>query len=289
MAAVEMTQVGYNGGQYDVPNDVLQAGMAKQYIENEIAEKEERKAQREAQKQSSLESDFKSIKSKISKVDSLSERVEQLERSNAAYKAANQAQRAQIEALEDANGGLGSTSSKAREASLELSQMTAGSAMMIEPMLRTRESLQRQVEVMQERLDQLETRQKQQIDAHIKAGQTRQRLAQEEVNGLKDTVAKLEARAAKAEAVAARALRDAEAAQAINDEKGNINADRVRSIARDEMQESMPNAVEMAVETIRRDEFPNGFYSQRVDGERTRQLRKDATTFADKSYGGLSK
>lgn len=37
-----------------------------------------------------------------------------------------------------------------------------------------------------------------------------------------------------------------------------------------------------------RDEFPNGLGAQRIDKDRTRQLRSDAQNPQDKAYGGPS-
>ena len=282
MAANPMVQVGYNGSQYNVPKDVLQAGMAAQWIEDQLAEKAERQAQREAKKQETVEAEFSTIKTKLNKLDVLSERIEQLEAANAAYATANAAQRAQIEALEDSNGGLGSTSSKAREASLELSQQVAGSALMIETMMRHRESLEVQVVRMQERLDLLEGRQQKQIDDHLKAGQTRQRLEQEQTNRLIDLVAEADAVARKAEATAADALSKAQGAQSLN--RNDISRDDMLNLIHAELLATTENIAESVVAQMT-SQFPQGPGGIRMDKDFMEQTEKDGTNAYEIRYG----
>ena len=282
MASEVMVTVGYQGADYQVPKDVLNAGMAASYIEDMLAEKAERQAQREAQKQSSLETEFRSIKSKISKVDLLSERIDQLESSNTAYKAANEALRAQIDALEDSNGGLGSTSSKARQASMDLSQQVTGAAVMTESLARQRDAMTRQEEGMQLSLEQHETRQQKVLADASNAAVTRQRLAQEEVNALKDTVAKLEARAVEAEAVAARALRDAEASKNLG--RNDISRDDLLNLIHAELTATTENIAEAVIAQMK-DQFPQGPGGIRMDAQFMEQTRKDGVTDQEIRYG----
>ena len=282
MAADPMVEVGYEGSQYSVPKSVLQSGMAAAYIRDMLAERAERKAQREAKVQQSVETEFSTIKTKLSKLELLSERIDQLESSNTAYRAANDALRAQIDSLEDSNDGLGSTSGKARQASLELSQTTAGAALMAETLMRHRESLELQVQRMQDRLDLLEGQQQKQLADASNAALTRQRMAQEEVNALKDTVAQLEARAVKAEAVAARALRDAEASKNLG--RNDITRDDLIALINAELIASTPQTVEMAVSEIR-DQFPQGIHGQRMSGEYMDQTTTDGVNAAEIRYG----
>ena len=282
MAADPMVEVGYEGSQYSVPKSVLQSGMAAAYIRDMLAERAERKAQREAKVQQSVETEFSTIKTKLSKLELLSERIDQLESSNTAYRAANDALRAQIDALEDSNGGLGSTSSKARQASMDLSQQVTGAAVMTEALARQRDYLEQQVGRMQDRLDLLEGQQQKQLADASNAALTRQRMAQEEVNALKDTVAQLEARAVKAEAVAARALRDAEASKNLG--RNDITRDDLIALINAELIASTPQTVEMAVSEIR-DQFPQGIHGQRMSGEYMDQTTTDATNAMEVRYG----
>ena len=97
-------------------------------------------------------------------------------------------------------------------------------------------------------------------------------------------VAELEARAVEAEAVAARALRDAEASQSLN--KNDITRDQVVAMVHAEWLAQQDGITDAVVENIR-DEFPNGIHAQRVDKNRTRQLRSDAQNFVDKAQGGI--
>ena len=123
-----------------------------------------------------------------------------------------------------------------------------------------------------------------QINDALAAGVSRDRLAQERVNALLDRVAELEARAVEAEAVAARALRDAEASQSLN--KNDITRDQVMAMVHAEWLAQQDGITDAVVENIR-DEFPNGIHAQRVDKNRTRQLRSDAQNFVDKAQGGI--
>ena len=282
MAADPLVEVGYEGSQYSVPKSVLQAGMAAAYIRDMLAEKAERKAQREAKVQQSVETEFSTIKTKLNKLDVLSERIEQLEDSNTAYKAANEALRAQIEALEDSNGGLGATSGKAREASLELSQQVAGSALMIETMLRHRESLETQIARMQDRLDLLEERQQKQIDDHLKAGQSRQRLEQEQTNRLIDLVAEADAVARKAQAEASDALSKAQGAQSLS--KNDITRDDMLNLIHAELTATTQNIAEAVVSEMT-SQFPQGPGGIRMDKEYMEQTRKDGINDMELRYG----
>ena len=282
MAADVMVEVGFEGRQYRVPKSVLDSGMAKAYIQDQLAEKAERKAQREAKAQQSVETEFSTIKSKLSKLELLTERIDQLEDANAAYATANAALRAQIDALEDSNGGLGSTSSKARQASMDLSQQVTGAAVMTESLARQRDYLEVQVGRMEERLNLLEAQQQKQLSDASNAALTRQRMAQEEVNGLKDTVAQLEARAVKAEAVAARALRDAEGAQNLG--RNDISRDDMLNLIHAELLATTENVAESVVAQMT-NQFPQGPGGIRMDKEFMEQVTKDSTTAAEIRWG----
>ena len=277
-----MVEVGYEGQQYRVPRDVLNAGMAASYIKDQLAEKAERKAQREAQKQSSVEAEFSSIKTKLSKLDRLQAQVDNQAQVVASYEAANAALRAQIDALEDSNDGLGSTSGKARAASLELSQTTAGAALMAETLMRHRESLELQVQRMQERLDLLETQQRKQISDHLKAGVTRSRLEQEQTVRLIDDVAKADAVARQAEATAAQALSKAQGAQSLS--KNDITRDDMLNLIHAELLATTENIAESVVAQMT-NQFPQGPGGIRMDAQFMEQVTKDGNRTGEIRYG----
>ena len=282
MAADPLVEAGFEGDQYMVPKSVLQAGMAKQFIEDQLAEQADRAAQKKAKVQESVEGEFRSIKTKLKKVDLLTERIDQLEDANTAYRVANEALRAQIDALEDSNGGLGSTSSKARQASMDLSQQVTGAAVMTESLARQRDAMTRQEEGMQLSLEQHETRQQKVLADASNAAVTRQRLAQEEVNALKDTVAKLEARAVEAEAVAARALRDAEASKNLG--RNDISRDDLLNLIHAELTATTENIAEAVIAQMK-DQFPQGPGGIRMDAQFMEQTRKDGVTDQEIRYG----
>ena len=52
-----------------------------------------------------------------------------------------------------------------------------------------------------------------------------------------------------------------------------------------QVNEQAPTLVDQAVTRIRQDEFQQGWFGPRTDGERTRQLRSDAARLADQQQG----
>ena len=280
MPEQQTIEVGYNGSKYKVPAEVVRSNMAAAWIEDQLAEERQRVAQRKARRQQSTEAEFASIQTKLKQVDRLSDRVEQQDEAIAAYAAANTALKAQVAALEESGGVLGGANGQARQTAYDLSNATTMAQNTLSELGRVDDVWQRQIDLMQEQIDQLKVDTEAQIEKATKAAATREKLAQERVNRLLDDVARAEARAAKAEAVAAQAERDAQAAQVVND-NGTVTVDQVRTIARDEMQASMPGAVDQAVTLIRRDEFTNGFFGQRTDGDLTRRQRSDATNYQE--------
>ena len=143
---------------------------------------------------------------------------------------------------------------------------------------------ERRVEQVEAEYARVTEAQAEQINDALAAGITRDRLAQERVNALQDTVAKLEARAVAAEAKASQALRDAEASQSLN--KNDITRDQVMAMVHAEWLAQQDGITDAVVENIK-DEFPNGIHAQRVDKNRTRQLRSDAQNFNDAARGGI--
>ena len=277
MRAEPMIEVGFEGRQVLIPADIArlnatQPGVAAAWIRDQEAEKADRRAQRQAKVKETVDGEFATIQRKLQKVDRLEAEQSNQAQTIASYEAANKALRAQIDALEDSNGGLGSTSSKAREASLELSQQVAGSALMIETMMRHRESLERQVEAMEDRLDKLEARQQKQIDDHLKAGQTRQRLEQEQTNRLIDLVAEADAVARKADAVAGDALSKAQGAQNLG--RNDITRDNLLSLIHAELLATTENIAESVVAQMT-NQFPQGPGGIRMDAQYMEQTRKD--------------
>ena len=165
---------------------------------------------------------------------------------------------------------------------MDLSQQVTGAAVMTESLARQRDAMTRQEEGMQLTLEQHETRQQKVLADASNAAVTRQRLAQEEVNGLKDTVAKLEARAVEAEAVAARALRDAE--QSKNLGRNDITRDDLLNLIHAELLATTENIAESVVAQMT-NQFPQGPGGIRMDPQFMEQTRgQDGTSLTRQSF-----
>ena len=284
MAVDPLVEVGFEGDQYMVPKSVLAAGMAKQYIEDQLAEQAERAAQKKAKVQQSVESEFSSIKAKLGKLDELEAEQSNQAQVIASYEAANKALKAQVEALESSGADAGSASAEARQVSYDLANAATVAAGALADLTQAQKEYDRRVEQVEAEYARVTEAQTKQINDALAAGQTRERLAQERVNALLDRVAQLEARALDAEAKANQALRDAEASQSLN--KNDITRDQVMAMVHAEWLAQQDGITDAVVENIR-DEFPNGLGAQRVDKERTRQLRSDAANFNDAARGGI--
>ena len=284
MAVDPLVEVGFEGDQYMVPKSVLQAGMAKQYIEDQLAEQANRAAQKKAKVNASVEGEFATIKAKLGKVDRLEAEQNNQAQVIASYEAANKALKAQIDALESSGADAGSASAEARRVSYDLANAATVAAGALADLTQAQKEYERRVEQVEAEYARVTEAQAEQINAALAAGITRDRLAQERVNALQDRVAKLEARAVAAEAKASQALRDAEASQSLN--KNDITRDQVMAMVHAEWLAQQDGITDAVVENIK-DEFPNGIHAQRVDKNRTRQLRSDAQNFNDAARGGI--
>ena len=267
MATEPMVQVGYEGRTYSVPADIVrlnsqQPGVAAQYIEDQIAEETLRVQQSRQRKEQSVDAEFVTIKSKLTKVDQLEEQLNNQAQVIASYKAANEAQAAQIAALEDSTDGLGSTSSKARQATLELSQQVTGAAVMTESLARQRDYLEAQATRMEDRLTLHEDRQSEQLDNARKAAITRQNFEQEATNRLIDDVARAEDVARKAESAAAQALRDAEAARLVT--RDDISRGELQALVQAEIRASAEGIAELVIAEMQ-NQFPQGLGGVQFD------------------------
>ena len=284
MAVDPLVEVGFEGDQYMVPKSVLQAGMAKQYIEDQLAEAAERAAKKKAKVNASVEGEFATIKAKLGKVDQLEAEQSNQAQVIASYKSANEALKAQVDALESSGADAGSASAEARRVSYDLANAATVAAGALADLTTAQKEYERRVEQVEAEYARVTEAQAKQINDALAAGITRDRLAQERFNALQDTVAQLEARAVKAEAVAARALADAEASKSLS--RNDVTRDQLMQMVHNEWLAQQDGISDAVVENIR-DEFPNGLGAQRIDKDRTRQLRSDAQGFVDKAQGGI--
>lgn len=288
MAAEPMIQVGYNGSQYRVPKSVLDANMAAQWIEDQLAEKASRAEQRKAKTDQAVEAEFASIQTKLQKVDRLESEQSNLQQVVESYSAANEALRRQIEALESSGADAGSASREARQVSYDLSNASTSGANLLAQLQTAQTVLNERLDRMFERVEQLNVQQTQVLTNANAAAKTSKSLLQEAVARALDEAAKAEAVALKAEATAGQALSDARSSQRINDgtlTRQQLNAE-VGSQVTDEWKAQVPAIVDAVLVELA-DQFPNGLGAQRVDGNRTRQLRSDADNFNDAARGGI--
>lgn len=280
MAKEVMVEVGYEGKKYLIPAEIArlnatQPGVARDYIEEMIADETDRKRQAKQRKEESVEAEFSSVKSRLSELESKNQVISNLERENSSLRAAVEAQASQIDALESSGSAAGSASAEAREAAFSLANASTVAFTALNELRTHNDRLDATIEKMEARLAELELKQTKQLAEALASGQQRQRLQQEASNRALDEAAKAEARAAKAEAVAAQALSDAKAAQSLS--RNDITRDQLVSIVQDELRASSPRIVDEAVEIVRRDEFGGGSVTgQRMDGDYIRQRRADA-------------
>ena len=288
MAADVMVEVGYEGSQYRVPKSVLDSGMAAAYIKDQLAEQADRAAERKAKVKETGDGEFATIKSKMKKVDGIEESMAQMQQTVDAYASANAALKAQVAALEESGGVLGGANSTARQTAYDLSNASTSGANLLGQLQTAQAVLDERLDRMFARVEQLEVQQTQVLTNANAAAKTSQSLLQEAVARALDESAKAEARAAQAEAVAGQALSDAKSAQRINDgslTREQLNAQVTMQVT-DEWKAQQTAIVNAVVDQIR-DEFPNGLGAQRVDAERTRQLRSDAFRLRDSQTGGI--
>ena len=218
MAEQVMIDVRFEGQSFSVPQELLSADqrdntrLVQQYIREEIEETKYRAEQRKAKKDKSIESEFKTIQAKLKEVDNIQATLEQQSQTIASYAAANQALKAQVAALEESGEGLGNASSNARQTSFDLSNAATSGAAVLAQMQSENRRLSDTVEAMRVQLDELQLQFADQSSKALEAGKTMQRLQQEASNRALEKAYDAEKIARKAEAVAAKSERDAEAA-----------------------------------------------------------------------------
>lgn len=280
MASEAMVSVGYEGRQYRIPADIArlnttQPGVARDYIEEMIAEESDRQQQAKARREESVEAEFSSVKSRLSELESKEAVITNLQRENASLKAAVEAQSVQIDALESSGSAAGSASAEAREAAFSLANASSVAYNSLTELRGENQRLNDTVEQMQIQLETLQDQFDDQATKALAAGQTRQRLEQEKTNRLLTDVARAEERAAKAQAAAGQALADAKAAQSLS--RNDITRENIVAMVQNELQASAPQLVNEAIDTIKEDEFGGkSIFGQRMDGDLTRQRRADA-------------
>ena len=287
MADEVMVSVGYEGKQYRIPAEIArlnatQPGVAKAWIEEQIAEETDRRQQAKQRKEESVEAEFENISAKLSKVDGIERAMAAMQQSVDAYASANAALNAQVAALEESGGVLGGANSSARQTAFELAtQSTAGGAILSQ-MQSTQLSMERQLDSFQQQLDDFQLAIAKQVTEALAAGQSRQRLEQEASNRLLDDVGRAEERAAKAEGLAAQALSDAKAAQSLN--KNDVTRGQITSMVTAEVIQQAPILID---KQIREDRdlgvinpggptMDRGFMAQR---------QKDSNALTEHMYG----
>ena len=280
MAEEAMVSVGYEGKQYRIPAEIArlnatQPGVARDYIEEKIAEETYRQQQSKARKEESVEAEFAVVKTRLSELESERAVTKNLQRENVSLKATVEALVTQIAAIESSGNAAGSASAEARQVSYDLSNAAAVAYGALTELRSQNDRLNATVEKMEARLAELELAQAEQITQAMTSGQAQQRLQQEASNRALNEAARAEARAANAGAVAAQALSDAKAAQSLN--KNDVTREQIMAMVQNEVRESSPRLVNEAIEVIREDEFHGGSVTgQRHDPALTRQRRDDA-------------
>ena len=280
MAEEAMVSVGYEGKQYRIPAEIArlnatQPGVARDYIEEKIAEETYRQQQSKARKEESVEAEFAVVKTRLSELESERAVTKNLQRENASLRAAVDALVTQLDAIESSGNAAGSASAEARQTAYDLANASTIAMGTLSNLQRENERLNATVTTMQAQLDQLQAEFNEQANNALATGRQRGQLLQEASNRALDEAAKAEARAAKAEAVAAQALSDAKAAQSLN--KNDVTREQIMAMVQNEVRESSPRLVNEAIEVIREDEFHGGSVTgQRHDPALTRQRRDDA-------------
>ena len=113
MAEEALVEVGYEGKKYRIPAEIArlnatQPGVARDYIEEMIAEESDRRQQAKQRKEESVEAEFTNVKTRLSELESKNQIINNLQRENASLKAAVEAQASQIDALESSGSAAGS-------------------------------------------------------------------------------------------------------------------------------------------------------------------------------------
>ena len=287
MAEQALITVKFEGRDYDVPSELLAADsrdgtrLVQQYIKEEIEEKAFRAEQSKVKQDRAYENEFVSIQKRLSAVESKDKIINNLQRENASLAAVVEAQGKQLAALEESGEGLGNASASARQTSFELSNAATSGAAVLAQLQSENKRLSDTVESMGVQLDELQEQFNDQASKALEAGVTLQRLQQEASNAALQKAYDAEARAAAAEAVAATALRDAEAAQVVN-ANGSITKADITTAVTAELAAQAPEMVNQAIDRIKADEFQGGsMFGPRSDGDYVRRQRSDATNYQE--------
>ena len=280
MAAEAMVSVGYEGKQYQIPADVArlnatQPGVARDYIEEMIAEKADRQARAKAQREESVEAEFTSVKTRLSELESERAVTKNLQRENKSLKATVDALVTQLATIESSGNAAGSASAEAREAAISLANASSIAFGALTELRSQNDRLNSTIEKMEARLAELELAQAKQITESLALGKERMNVVLEASNRAVDKGYEAEGIARKAEAVAAQALSDAKAAQSLS--RNDITRENVMAMITMELQAQAPEMVNQAIDTIKEDEFGGKtIFGQRMDGDYIRQKRSDA-------------
>ena len=282
MAADPLVEVGFDGDQYMVPKSVIQAGMAKVYIEDQLAEQADRKVQQQAKVQQSVDNEFATIKRKLKKVDFIEDEIAQMQQSVEAYASANAALKAQVAALEESGGVLGGANAEARQTAYDLSNAATSGANLLAQLQTAQTVLNERLDQMFARIEQLQLAQAKVIADAAAAAETNRELLQQAVARATGMASNAEVRAAQAEGVANQALSDAQNAKNLG--RNDVTRDQLLAMIQSEIHASSSGFIEMAVDQIR-EQFPQGIHGQRLDGEYLGQAMTDGTNAADIRYG----
>ena len=290
MAKEVMVSVGYEGKQYLIPTEIArlnatQPGVAKAWIEEQIAEETDRRQQAKARREESVEAEFENISAKLSKVDGIEQAMAAMQQSVDAYASANAALNAQVAALEESGGVLGGANSSARQTAFELAtQSTAGGAILSQ-MQSTQLSMERQLDSFQQQLDDFQLAIAKQVTEALTTGRQRGQLLQEASNRALDEAARAEEIARKAAATGAQALRDAAEAKIITKDQltaldvenmvndginAGVTADRIADVVKQRFIPAMPNVDKMTIADL-----PDPVFAEKPsDNQMDREVKK---------------
>ena len=290
MAEEAMIEVGYEGKKYRIPAEIArlnatQPGVAKAWIEEQIAEETDRRQQAKQRKEESVEAEFENISAKLSKVDGIEQAMAAMQQSVDAYASANAALNAQVAALEESGGVLGGANSSARQTAFELAtQSTAGGAILSQ-MQSTQLSMERQLDSFQQQLDDFQLAIAKQVTEALTTGRQRGQLLQEASNRALDEAARAEEIARKAAATGAQALRDAAEAKIITKDQltaldvenmvndginAGVTADRIADVVKQRFIPAMPNVDKMTIADL-----PDPVFAEKPsDNQMDREVKK---------------
>ena len=269
--------VGFEGRTYEIPAEVAaanarQPGLAADYIRDQIAGEEERKAAIKQASDLNVEREFKSVRSKLARVDSIEQQLQQQADAIGAYKSANEALTSQVQALQATGTGLGSASSDARDAAGELALQTSNSSILLEALRQREESMRGVIDGLENQVASLEAQLKAQVEENLALGQSRQRLMLDGVTKLEDRVLSADEVAREAQGVANQALQVAKGARQLT--KDQVTEADLLAMVQAEIRLSAEQIVELVLEQMK-PQFPHGFAGPRMDADYMDQTSKD--------------